>query len=103
MASVADCRLYDPTNLIQSNRKITAETMKKVQDGLPAQRERTKSSSIGDMTSTHADMALADVRGKLDQRMSVEYAVNEWNRNAQDPANLAVIFIGQSVVRSTSI
>jgi hypothetical protein len=78
-------------------RKITAETMKKVQDGLPVQRKSSKSASeIGDRASGHADQALADVINKLDQRMSVEYTVNEWNRNAQAPANLAVIFVGES-------
>lgn len=80
-------------------RKITAETMRKVQEGMPDKRQvkrGTTDTDVSEMGSTDsADRALADVAHKLANHMSVEYAVNDWNRSARDPANLAVIFVGQ--------
>jgi hypothetical protein len=83
-------------------RKISAETMKKVQDGLPAQKKHSKSMSdplgtadLSDHAVGHADQALTEIINKLDKRMSVEYTVNDWNRSARDPGNLAIIFVGE--------
>lgn len=43
-----------------------------------------------------ADRALAIVRGKLDDRLSVQYTVNQLIQEATNPSNLARIFSGAS-------
>lgn len=45
--------------------------------------------------SERAARALATIAKKLDKHMSVEYTVNELIREARDPMNLAVIFVGE--------
>ena len=47
-----------------------------------------------------ADRALAIVRGKLDDRLSVQYTVNQLIQEATNPSNLARIFSGASPARS---
>lgn len=46
-------------------------------------------------TDEAADRALSTVARKLDKTLSVEYTVNELVTEASDPANLALMYIGE--------
>lgn len=74
-------------------RRTSAETLKKVQNGQGLDRF---DAGIEALASEHVDQILAKVSEKLDKRLSVEYTVNDWNRQAMDVENLAVIFSGES-------
>lgn len=75
--------------------------MRKVQEGLPAKHRNQNRSVLdsepSDTSADSADRALSDVANKLSKNMSVEYTVNDWNRAARAPENLAVIFVGEFI------
>ena len=50
-------------------------------------------------TDEAADRALSTVARKLDKTLSVEYTVNELITEASDPANLALMYIGEPRTR----
>lgn len=45
-------------------------------------------------TADDADRALANVKAKLDKKLSVEYTVNQLIQEATDPRNLSQIYEG---------
>ena len=53
-------------------------------------------------TDEAADRALSTVARKLDKTLSVEYTVNELITEASDPANLALMYIGEWTFCMTS-
>ena len=53
-------------------------------------------------TDEAADRALSTVARKLDKTLSVEYTVNELITEASDPANLALMYIGQCALCMSS-
>ena len=55
-----------------------------------------------DPESESADRALTSVRRKLDNKLSIEYTVNELIVSAMDPTNLAMIFAGKLHIRILS-
>lgn len=74
-------------------RAISADVAKRVQG----------SEDIDDGTALEAlpddaDRALSIVAAKLDQKLSVEYTVNQLIQQATDPQNLARIFSGKSQI-----
>lgn len=70
--------------------------------------KRVQGSDEGDATSVQdtpddADRAFAIVAAKLDTKLSVEYKVNQLIIEAMDHTNLARIFVGASLARSSCV
>lgn len=81
--------LYSRAHTFYWDRAVSAEMAKRIQGSTDVDAEAL------DELPDDADRALAIIRGKLDNRLSVEYTVNKLIQEATDPTHLARIFSGQ--------